>query len=224
VWQSVPLCSLYAPKSNLVLLRGIGYTLFCAGGLSMAFAGGRYAMGAFLRQDARRAWTESEARATVALARRSVSVQEGGPVGHGVPVARLVIPRLSLDEIVIEGVDDYALNAGPGHLPGSAFPGERGNSVISAHRDRHFANLGDIRVGDTLYTESAAERQTWVVIAKRVIDADAPALFKTRDPTLTLTTCWPIRYLGTAPERLLITAKPLKKAERNRSFADRDAT
>jgi sortase (surface protein transpeptidase) len=43
-----------------------------------------------------------------------------------------------------------------------------------------------------------------------VIDKDSPALFHTRDATLTLTTCWPIRYLGPAPDRLIITAKPLR--------------
>jgi hypothetical protein len=73
-------------------------------------------------------------------------------------VARLLIPRLGLDEIVLEGVDDFALNAGPGHLPGSAFPGEAGNSIISAHRDRHFAGLGAIEPGDTVVTESGTHR------------------------------------------------------------------
>ena len=50
------------------------------------------------------------------------------PILPGVPVAHLVIPRLGVDEIVLEGVDADVLNAGPGHLPGSAFPGERGNA------------------------------------------------------------------------------------------------
>jgi sortase (surface protein transpeptidase) len=58
-----------------------------------------------------------------------------------------------------------------------------------------------------------------VVISKRVIDADAPALFRTRDATLTLTTCWPIRYLGSAPERLIVTAIPIP-APSTASFAD----
>ena len=188
----------------------LGYALFCLGGTSVAFAGGRYAQGEWQRQDARRAWEASEARAVVALARRSVVMETtpGSPIAPGVPVARLVIPRLQIDEIVLEGVDDYSLNAGPGHLPGSAFPGERGNAIISAHRDRHFARLGEIRVGDTLVTESGARRDKWVVLSKRVLAADAPALFKTEEATLTLTTCWPIRYIGTAPERLLVVAKP----------------
>jgi LPXTG-site transpeptidase (sortase) family protein len=188
----------------------VGYLLVSLGGASAAYAGGRYAAGEWRRQDARQAWQEWEARSVVALARRSVELGAlGEAIAPGAPVARLTIPRLKLDEIVFEGVDDDALNAGPGHLTGSAFPGESGNSVISAHRDRHFARLGAIEVGDTVMTESGARKQRWVVISKRVIDADAPALFRTKDATLTLSTCWPIRYFGPAPSRLIVTAKPV---------------
>lgn len=189
----------------------VGYALFCIGGATVAFAGGRYAMGAWDQQEARRAWDEAEARAVVALARRQAvtGITNAVAVAPGSPVARLLIPRLGIDEIVLEGVDGNSLNAGPGHLIGSAFPGEAGNAVISAHRDRHFARLGAIQVGDTIVTESGAHDERWVVISKRVIDADAPALFHSLDATLTLTTCWPIRYLGTAPERLVVTARPV---------------
>jgi sortase A len=202
-----------------MLFRGaLGYALFCVGGATAAFSGGRYALGALRQQEARQAWDEAEARAVVALARHNAAegVQPVVPILPGAPVARLLVPRLGIDEIVLEGVDGDVLNAGPGHLPGSAFPGERGNAVISAHRDRHFARLGEIRVGDTLSTEAGTHRNEWVVISKRVVDADAPALFRTKSATLTLTTCWPIRYLGTAPERLLVTAKPISQT---RSFA-----
>ena len=197
-----------------MLFRGaLGYALFCVGGLSVAFSGGRYALGAWHQQEARQAWDESEARAVVALARHSATagIEPVVPILNGAPVARLLIPRLGMDAIVLEGVDADVLNAGPGHVPGSAYPGERGNSVISAHRDRHFARLGEIRVGDTLATESGTHRDRWVVISKRVIDADAPALFRSRTATLTLTTCWPIRYIGTAPERLIVTARPIRQ-------------
>ena len=195
----------------MVLRDLIGYALFCVGGTSVAFAGSRYAHGEWQRQAAWRAWEASEAQAVVALARRSVGMETSrSDLAPGVPVARLTIPRLVLDEIVLEGVDDNSLNGGPGHLPGSAFPGERGNSIISAHRDRHFARLGEIKVGDTVVTESGAQNERWVVVSKRVVAADAPALFRTSDATLTLTTCWPIRYVGTAPQRLLVTAKPVK--------------
>lgn len=190
-----------------------------------AFAIGNYSVGALRQEEARRAWDEAEAKAVVALARRTVTSDglRPTPVMPGVPVARLVIPRLQMDEIVMEGVDGDALNAGPGHLPGSAYPGESGNSVISAHRDRHFARLGEISVGDTVLTESGSHENRWVVISKRVIDADAPALFHTSTATLTLTTCWPIRYLGSAPERLLVTAKPIDETQ-TPTFASAGAT
>jgi sortase A len=205
--------------------RALGYTLCVAGAATLAFSAARYGVGAWKRQEARRAWDESEARAVVALAHRAATIDArfAAPIVSGAPIARLVIPRVSLDEIVLEGVDENALNAGPGHLPGSAFPGERGNAVISAHRDRHFSRLGDVRVGDTLTTESGARTTRWVVTSRRVIDANAPALFRTTEATLTLTTCWPIRYFGTAPERLLLTAKPVGGAQ-SPSFARANST
>jgi len=195
----------------MALRELIGYALLCVGGVSVAVAGGTHGLGEWRRQEARRSWEAAEARSLVDMARKSAMLDVGVnlPLATGAPVARLLIPRLGLDEIVLEGVDDYSLNAGPGHLPGSALPGERGNSVISAHRDRHFSRLGDIQVGDTVLTDSGQAAIRWVVKSKRVVAANAPALFRTSDATLTLTTCWPIRYFGTAPERLIVTAKRL---------------
>lgn len=205
--------------------RLLGYALVCMGAAAVAFAGGNYALGAWQRQDARRAWNEAEARAIVALARRTAAADGllPAPVIPGAPVARLLIPRIGLDEIVVEGVDEFALNAGPGHLAGSAFPGEPGNAIISAHRDRHFSRLGGINLGDTVITESGPHTTRWVVLSKRVVSADAPALFHASDATLTLTTCWPIRYLGTAPERLIVVAKPVD-APKGGTFAAANST
>jgi sortase A len=199
--------------------RLIAYALFCLGGASAAFAGGRYTLGEMKRADARRAWDEREAQAVVALAR---SKSDGAHLTRdllpGAPVARLQIPRLLLDEIVLEGVGANELNAGPGHLIGSVFPGERGNSVISAHRDRHFSSLGSLQVGDTIVTETGWSETKWVVVGKRIVPADAPALRRAKDATLTLTTCWPIRYIGSAPDRLIVTAKPVG-SDKTPSFA-----
>jgi sortase A len=81
--------------------------------------------------------------------------------------------------------------------------------VISAHRDRHFHALADAAVGDTVITDSERGTARWVVSRIRVVDADSPALHATATPTLLLTTCWPIRYLGPAPDRLIVEARPL---------------
>jgi sortase A len=182
--------------------------LFIAGGLVVSFAGGRYAMGAATQDDARRAWDDAH-RAVDASRNAALRGQNPGPLVEGAPVARLIIPKIGLDEIVLEGVTDLSMNGGPGHFPGSPLPGESGNAVISAHRDRHFRKFDALAVGDTIRTEAGAMTSTWVVVSRKVIDKDTPALFPSRDARLTLTTCWPIRYLGTAPDRLIITAKPI---------------
>jgi len=194
--------------------KRIGLLLYVVGGLLLSFAVGRYGVGIAKADQARQAWDDAEGRAAVAVA-RSAALHHGmreTPV-DGAPVARIVIPSLDLDEIVLEGVDADELNAEPGHLTGSAYPGEAGNAVISAHRDRHFNHLDVLAVGDTIVTESGTHHDTWVVVAKRVVDKDARALFQTPDATLTLTTCWPIRYMGPAPERLIVTAKPIHRTQ-----------
>jgi LPXTG-site transpeptidase (sortase) family protein len=186
--------------------------MYVTGGLLLSFAGGRYALGMVRADQAREAWDGSAAKEAVAMA-RSVALHHGRrePLVAGAPVARLIIPSIGVDDIVLEGVDGDELNAGPGHYPGSAFPGEPGNAIISAHRDRHFNHLDALSAGDTIVTESGALRDTWIVVSTRVIQKNDPALFATKTPTLTLTTCWPIRYLGPAPDRLIVTAK--KRAE-----------
>jgi sortase A len=189
----------------------VGQSLIVVGALLLSFAGARYAHGALRQDAARRAWEAAQAQSAFAVASSTLDAGDvGRPWAIGSPIARLIIPVLGLDEIVIEGVGTEELNVGPGHLPGSVLPGERGNAVISAHRDRHFSSLGSLQVGDEITTESVpARRMKWIVIARRVVRSHEAALFSTPDPTLTLTTCWPIRYVGTAPERLIITAKPV---------------
>lgn len=190
--------------------RRVGLALFLAGGLVLTAAGSRYAVGAVAQDEARRKWDEAAAHSALDSARSRAILDHGlGAVAHGAPVARLIIPKIRLDEIVLEGVDDDALNGGPGHLPGSPFPGQAGNSIVSAHRDRHFRHLGALSVGDTVETQSGSLTTLWVITKRRVVDKDLPVLFPSKAATLTLTTCWPIQYLGTAPDRLILTAKPV---------------
>jgi sortase A len=196
------------PGARAPVRRQLGIALVISGGLLLSFAGGRYALGAVRADQARTEWDAMQAKQAVALAQSAAPRADAhATIATGAPVARLLIPRIGLDAIVLEGVDGDELNAGPGHLPGSAFPGDLGNAVISAHRDRHFSHFDALNVGDTVTTQTAGASTNWVIVAKRVIDKNDPALFRTSDATLTLTTCWPIRYLGTAPERLIVTAK-----------------
>ena len=189
--------------------RRVGALLYVVGGALLLHTGTTYAGGALARSVARAAWERAEAQRAVRESRLIDFGESGGTVVRGAPVARLIIPAIGLDEIVVEGVGDAELNAGPGHLPGSVMPGDVGNAVISAHRDRHFSTLGDLSIGDTVYTETASGRSGWIVSKRRVVGAGKPALFSSDEPLLTLTTCWPIRYFGTAPDRLILEATKL---------------
>jgi sortase A len=182
----------------------------------LVFAGVSYAVGSWMQHDAREAWasaaaatrTERQAEATtssVASGSIAGTASSNNPAA-GAPVARLVMPTLGEDDIVLEGIGAYELNGGPGHLPGTPLPGEAGNSIIAGHRDRHFRHLDRLQVGDTVLTTVDGVESVWRVASRRVVPAAAPALFKTTEARLTLTTCWPVRPLGPAPDRLIVSA------------------
>ena len=186
-----------------------GIALVVAGTALVAWAGDAYGRGWLAQEHARAEWEQQLAHAQAANARRIALGTSGSIPSEGAPVARLLIPKIALDDIVLEGVTPAALNGGPGHLPGSSLPGAEGNAVISAHRDRHFRRLGELTIGDTIRTQTLGDSVTWRVVSRRVIDREAPAIRREEGRVLTLTTCWPMGYLGGAPDRLILRAVPL---------------
>ena len=202
-------------------LRRAVATALCSGGaFILGYAGLQYGAGSLRADAVRRQWDEQQARAAVSRARAAAGSESMEALAHvavGAPIARLRIPRIRLDEIVVEGVGDDELNAGPGHLPGSVLPGAKGNAVISAHRDRHFNRLDELQLGDTIRTETGQSSNSWVIVGRRIVGRETPALFAAKEPLLTLTTCWPVRYFGDAPDRLILSAKPVANASRPRS-------
>ena len=122
-------------------------------------------------------------------------------------VGRLEIPRLSLSTVVFEGADPDVLERGAGHLPGSALPGDRGNTVVAAHRDTFFRSLRGIRVGDVVRIHRPHKDIAYVVQSARVVEPDEVDVMQpTPGPALTLITCYPFRYIGPAPERFVVRA------------------
>jgi len=198
--------------------RSAGIALVVAGSALVAWAGNAYARGWLAQERARTEWDQRVAHAAVERGRARAEGSAQREMAEGAPVARLMIPKIALDDIVLEGVTPAALNGGPGHLPGSSMPGDEGNAVISAHRDRHFRRLGELAIGDTISTQTLTDSVMWRVVSRRVVNREAPAIRKEAGQVLTLTTCWPMGYLGGAPDRLILRAVPV--ASRSAATAD----
>jgi len=126
----------------------------------------------------------------------------------GEPVAKLAIPRLGTELYVFEGTDDKDLRLGPGHMPGTALPGQKGNCVIAGHRDTHFRVLQKIRQGDDITLETGGGRFVYTVDRTEIVrPTNTSSLQPTRSGVLNLITCYPFYYLGNAPERFVVRAR-----------------
>ena len=130
------------------------------------------------------------------------------PPKRGVPFAKLIIPRLEAELYVVEGDDHADLRRGPGHLTGSALPGGSGNCIIAGHRDTHFRVLKDIKDGDDIVLQTVSGEYLYRVHLTKIIPpTDTAVLEQTRTPQLSLITCYPFYYLGSAPDRFLVRAR-----------------
>ena len=123
-------------------------------------------------------------------------------------LAVLRIPRLRLSVPVFEGTDDPTLDRGAGHIDGTAAPGADGNSGIAGHRDGFFRVLKDIVPGDvleldTLHTTVVYHvERTWIVTPE-----DVSVLDPTTSSAITLVTCYPFYFIGSAPQRFIVRAR-----------------
>jgi sortase A len=129
------------------------------------------------------------------------------PLSGGV-LGRLKIPRLGLSVLVLNGVDAATLILGAGRLPGVTQAGDAGNLVIAAHRDTFFRPLRDIRKDDQVLVTTADGTYAYVVEWTAVVNqSDTGVLANTREPALTLVTCYPFQYIGPAPQRFVVRAR-----------------
>ena len=122
-------------------------------------------------------------------------------------VGRLEIPRLGVAAIVREGDDEETLDRAVGFIPGTARPGEGGNTALAGHRDTFFRPLRRIRAGDVIRLEAPPHTYRYRVEETRVVRPDEVSVLASRgSEELTLITCYPFRWVGPAPERFVVKA------------------
>lgn len=125
-------------------------------------------------------------------------------------IGRIEIPRIKISATVREGADDKVLKNAAGHVPYTALPGEVGNVGIAAHRDSFFRNLRHIREGDTIrFVTPSATYEYEVDSLKIVYPTNVEVLDPTNEPVLTLVTCFPFNYVGSAPKRFIVRARQI---------------
>jgi sortase A len=131
-------------------------------------------------------------------------------ITDGDAIARLEIPAIGVDSIVVAGVAKSDLKKGPGHYPDTPLPGQLGNAAIAGHRTTYgqpFYDVDQLQPGDEIVATTPAGRFVYRVTGQQIVSPSDYEVVATTDPTmstLTLTSCHP-RW--TARERIVITSE-----------------
>jgi sortase A len=135
------------------------------------------------------------------------------PPLRGEALAHLSIPRLGIGSVVVEGTDADSLRLGPGHLEGSALPGQPDNCIIAGHRDGPFRRLRTARPGDIVEITGRTRVDHYRIDSVDTVPKDdLRPLAPSSEPILTLVTCYPFHYVGKAPMRFIVRASLLDES------------
>jgi len=125
------------------------------------------------------------------------------------PIGRLIVPRLGIDQIVLEGAYGRTLAFGPAHVE-SLSDAREGTVILTGHRDTHFAFLEHVQTGERFVLQSSNGRiRSYRVGNHRIIDSRSGRIpFDREHPALVLVTCYPFHTaIPGGPLRLVVTAE-----------------
>jgi sortase A len=150
----------------------------------------------------------AETDALGAFAPPSPPPQMPGPLAEeGSLMGRVEIPRIGVSAVVLEGADDTTLRRGVGHIPDTSLPGI-GNVGLAAHRDSFFRGLKDIRKNDIIRLQTLVGTFRYQVEWTRIVQPEETQVLKDDGISeLTLVTCYPFYYIGSAPKRFIVRAQ-----------------
>ena len=139
--------------------------------------------------------------------RKEFEVQQSRQSMNEIPIAVLNIPSLNLLVPVFAGADNDILMRGAGWLDRTAAPDEQGNIAIAAHRDSFFRGLKDIQPGDKIVMQTLKGSRSFNVENISIVSPnDVAVLAPTKESQLTLITCYPFYFVGSAPKRYIVQA------------------
>ncbi len=125
----------------------------------------------------------------------------------GENIGELYIPKINATLPIYEGTNEDELDKGVGHFAESVLPGENDNTVLAGHRDTVFRKLGKVGKGDLLIVRTSAGEFKYKVKKVRIVDKeDRTVIVPKPSATLTVSTCYPFDYIGSAPKRYILVA------------------
>ena len=138
-------------------------------------------------------------------AQRQAGYREALAETFDAPPGVLEISALKLTVPIFAGTSDLDLNRGVGWIEGTAMPGEDGNVGLAGHRDGYFRGLKNLKLGDTIEVQSAVRTMRYRVSSLEIVEpTDVSVLDPTDVPSITLVTCYPFYYVGSAPQRYIV--------------------
>jgi sortase A len=183
-------------RTSALILRGACYFFLTAGILALGYAG-------YVVADAHAYQAIEKSR--FENVRRSEGVH---PVTEGGVLGEMDVPRLGLQAMVVQGDSPKILRRAVGHMPGTPLPWEPGNVALAGHRDGFFRPLRNIRSGDAITLKTVHGDFQYEVESTEVVPAsDVRVLEASSGHTLTLITCFPFYYVGSAPNRFVVRAR-----------------
>jgi len=198
------------PEADNFEIRGRQFILWTrrllvvAGSLALAYVGLTLA-GARLYQAAANRSLDAQIDTKVHGSNGSAAVVREGDV-----LGRIRIERLDLEVAVLEGTTAETLRLGVGHIEGTALPDEAGNIGIAGHRDTFFRALKDIRTNDEIQLQTATGLNRYQVDWVRIVaPSEIGVLAPSAASTLTLVTCYPFYFIGSAPRRFIVHARKM---------------
>jgi sortase A len=122
-------------------------------------------------------------------------------------LGRIEISSIGLAAMIMEGIDGRTLRHAVGHIPGTPRPGQQGNVAIAGHRDTFFRGLRNIRKDDEITLTTLNGTYRYRVDSTQVVAPEhTEVLDDSGEAILTLVTCYPFYFVGSAPKRFVVRA------------------
>ena len=136
----------------------------------------------------------------------------GIAVSEGSPLGRIEIGAVGMTTMILEGTEEETLRRAVGHIPGTSLPGQRGNVALAGHRDTFLRGLRDIRVNDEITLTTLSGAYHYRVDSTKVVEPEETEVLKDDGAeTLTLVTCYPFDFVGSAPKRFIVRARRIHR-------------